>query len=40
LSSKYFYHLRQREVNTQARDPKLQDALIAACERLSGIKLP
>jgi NAD(P)-dependent dehydrogenase (short-subunit alcohol dehydrogenase family) len=40
VTGQYFYHLRPREVNPQARDPKLQDALIAACERLSGIKLP
>jgi NAD(P)-dependent dehydrogenase (short-subunit alcohol dehydrogenase family) len=40
VTGQHFYHLRRREVNPQARDPKLQDALIAACERLSGIKLP
>jgi NAD(P)-dependent dehydrogenase (short-subunit alcohol dehydrogenase family) len=40
VTGQYFYHLRRREVNPQARDPKLQDAMIAACERLSGIKLP
>jgi len=40
VTGQYFYHQRRREVNPQARDPKLQDALIAACERLSGIKLP
>ncbi len=40
LTGQYFYHLHRREVNPRARDSKLQDALIAACERLSGIKLP
>jgi NAD(P)-dependent dehydrogenase (short-subunit alcohol dehydrogenase family) len=40
VTGQYFYHLRRREVNRQARDPKVQDTLIAACERLSGIKLP
>ncbi len=40
VSGQYFYHRRRREVNPQALDPKLQDALIAACERLCGIKLP
>jgi NAD(P)-dependent dehydrogenase (short-subunit alcohol dehydrogenase family) len=40
VSGQYFYHLRRREVNPRARDAKLQDALIAACERLCGIKLP
>jgi NAD(P)-dependent dehydrogenase (short-subunit alcohol dehydrogenase family) len=39
VTGQYFYHLRRREVNPRARDPTLQDALIAACERLSGIKL-
>jgi hypothetical protein len=40
VTGQYFYHLRRREVNPRARDPELQDALIAACERLSGTKLP
>jgi NAD(P)-dependent dehydrogenase (short-subunit alcohol dehydrogenase family) len=37
VSGQYFYHLRRGDVNPQARDPRLQDALIAACEQLSGI---
>ena len=40
VTGQYFYHLRRREVNPRARDPKVQDALIAACERLSGVRLP
>jgi NAD(P)-dependent dehydrogenase (short-subunit alcohol dehydrogenase family) len=40
VSGQYFYHLHRREMNPKAQDPKLQDALIAACERLSGIRLP
>jgi hypothetical protein len=40
VTGQYFYHQRRRDVNSRARDPKLQDALVAACEKLSGIKLP
>jgi NAD(P)-dependent dehydrogenase (short-subunit alcohol dehydrogenase family) len=39
VTGQYFYHLRRREVDPKARDLRLQEALIAACERLSGIKL-
>jgi NAD(P)-dependent dehydrogenase (short-subunit alcohol dehydrogenase family) len=39
VTGQYFYHLRRREANPQAHDPRLQDALIEACERLSGLKL-
>ena len=40
VSGGYFYHLRQRAPNPQAKDPDLQDRLIAACERFSSIALP
>lgn len=40
VSGAYFYHLRQRAPNPQARDPDLQDRLIAACTRFSSIALP
>ncbi len=36
----YFYHLRPRKPNPAARDPLIQDALIDACRRLSGVDLP
>ncbi len=36
----YFYHLRPREPNPQARDVALQDRLIAICRQVSGIDLP
>jgi NAD(P)-dependent dehydrogenase (short-subunit alcohol dehydrogenase family) len=39
VTGQYFYHLRHREPNPQARDPQLQDTLIEECERLSGLKL-
>jgi hypothetical protein len=36
----YFYHLRPRTPNPEAYSPDLQDELIEACQRLSGIALP
>ena len=36
----YFYHLRQREPDPASRDRTVQEALLAACEELSGITLP
>lgn len=35
----YFYHKQPREPNPEALDIDLQDRLIEACERISGIKL-
>lgn len=36
----YFYHRRPREPLAAARDPRLQDELLALCARLSGVPLP
>jgi NAD(P)-dependent dehydrogenase (short-subunit alcohol dehydrogenase family) len=36
----YFYHLRPRAANPQAQDLRLQDRLLAACERLTSIAMP
>ena len=36
----YFYHQRPRDVNPAARDPELQDRLLADCHEVSGIALP
>lgn len=36
----YFYHLRPRAPNGATHDAALQDRLIAACARLSGVALP
>ena len=36
----YFYHLRPRAPSGATRDAALQDRLLAACERLSGVRLP
>jgi NAD(P)-dependent dehydrogenase (short-subunit alcohol dehydrogenase family) len=40
VTGQYFYHMRPRQPNPQAYDAALQDGLVDACERLSGIKLP
>jgi len=40
VTGDYFFHLRRRSPNAQARDSDLQDQLIAACERISSIAWP
>jgi NAD(P)-dependent dehydrogenase (short-subunit alcohol dehydrogenase family) len=40
VTGQYFYHMRPLRPNPQVHDPELQDALLDACERLSGVKLP
>ncbi len=35
----YFYHMKPREVHPDARDPEVQDRLIAICGQLAGLKL-
>lgn len=40
VSGEYFYHLRRRAANPQARDVRLQDGLLAVCERYSAIRWP
>jgi NAD(P)-dependent dehydrogenase (short-subunit alcohol dehydrogenase family) len=40
VSGAYFYHQRRRETNPAARDVALQDAFLAACEQLSGVRIP
>ena len=39
VTGQYFYHMRPREPNPQVYDTTLQDGLVDACERLSGVKL-
>ena len=39
VSGSYFYHLRPRTPNPEVYSPDLQDQLIEACQRLSGIVL-
>jgi NAD(P)-dependent dehydrogenase (short-subunit alcohol dehydrogenase family) len=36
----YFYHLKRREPNPEARDAALQDKLIDICREISGVELP
>jgi NAD(P)-dependent dehydrogenase (short-subunit alcohol dehydrogenase family) len=40
VSGEYFYHQKLKQPNAIARDIATQDALMAACEKLSGIALP
>ncbi|MBX9846967.1 MAG: SDR family NAD(P)-dependent oxidoreductase [Xanthobacteraceae bacterium] len=40
VSGEYFYHLQRRAPNPSARDEALQDGLIEACRKLSGVALP
>ncbi|HEX4339148.1 MAG TPA: SDR family NAD(P)-dependent oxidoreductase [Polyangiaceae bacterium] len=40
VTASYFYHQKPRDVNAAARDPELQDALLAYCAKVSGITLP
>jgi NAD(P)-dependent dehydrogenase (short-subunit alcohol dehydrogenase family) len=40
VAGQYFFHMRSREPNPATRDPLIQDALIDACSRLSGVTLP
>ncbi len=40
VTGRYFYHLRPRAPNPAVRDSDLQDRLLAACARLSGVALP
>lgn len=40
VSGQYFYHKRLRDVHPAARDPEVQDTLVAACARISGVTLP
>jgi NAD(P)-dependent dehydrogenase (short-subunit alcohol dehydrogenase family) len=40
VSGEYFYHQRRREPSVIARDPEVQDGLLAACGALTGVELP
>jgi NAD(P)-dependent dehydrogenase (short-subunit alcohol dehydrogenase family) len=40
VSGRYFYHLAEREPAPAANDPRVQDALLDACARLTGVTLP
>ena len=40
VTGQYFYHLKRREPNEQAHDARLQDQLLAICEKISDVVLP
>ena len=40
VSGQYFYHQKPRRVRPEARDPDLQDKLLAYCAGLTGVALP
>jgi NAD(P)-dependent dehydrogenase (short-subunit alcohol dehydrogenase family) len=40
VTGQYFYHMAPRKPLQAARDPLIQDALIDACSRLSGVAFP
>ena len=40
VSGEYFYHMQQRRAESAARDVKLQEKLLEACKRISGVELP
>jgi NAD(P)-dependent dehydrogenase (short-subunit alcohol dehydrogenase family) len=40
VSGEYFYHMRPRKPHPATRDPGIQDKLLEACQRFSGVPLP
>ncbi|WP_085033454.1 SDR family NAD(P)-dependent oxidoreductase [Ensifer aridi] len=40
ITGAYFYHMKHRAANPQARDPDLQDRLLGICAEISGVALP
>jgi NAD(P)-dependent dehydrogenase (short-subunit alcohol dehydrogenase family) len=40
VTGRHFFHKAPRDTNPDASNPQLQDRLIAACERIAGVKLP
>ena len=40
VSGQYFFHMKPRTPNPAARDTAIQDALITACARFSGVEMP
>jgi NAD(P)-dependent dehydrogenase (short-subunit alcohol dehydrogenase family) len=40
VTGEYFYHMRRRTPHPATRNTKLQDELLTACERFSGVALP
>lgn len=40
VTGRYFYHRQQRDTHPAARDPEVQDGLLAACAALTGVDFP
>src|SRR3954451_7305269 len=40
VTGRYFYHMQLRKPHPATHKPELQDALLEACKRLSGVSLP
>jgi hypothetical protein len=40
VTGQYFYHRQPHESHPAARDTQVQDKLLAACARISGVQLP
>ena len=40
VTGEYFYPMKHRAANPQARDPDLQNRLLAICAEISGVALP
>jgi len=40
VSGRYFYHKRLRPTHSDASNVKVQDGLLRACEKLTGVELP
>ena len=40
ISGRYLRHMRELAIPEAARDPDLQEGLLAACQTLSGVRLP
>jgi len=40
VSGEYFYHMRKRTPNAEAHDEAVQEGLLEACRRISGVALP
>lgn len=40
VSGRYFFHMRQKQPNPAANDVDIQERLLEACRRLTGVTLP
>ena len=40
VTGQYFFHMKRRSANEQARVPELQDGFLDICKEVSGVRLP